>query len=51
MSKEIKKKQETKKKKKKEKKKFLSSENKQYNENTMILTVIKSYSLVINKMS
>ncbi len=51
MSKEIKKKQETKKKKKKEKKKFLSSENKQYNESTMILTVIKSYSLVINKIS
>ncbi len=51
MSKEIKKKQEIKKKKKKEKKKFLSSEDKQYNENTMILTVIKSYSLVINKMS
>jgi len=51
MSKEIKKKQEIKKKKKKEKKKFLSSEDKQYNENTMILTVIKSYSLVINKIS
>ena len=53
MSKELKKKQETKKKKEKEKekKKFLSSENKWYNENSVILTVIKSYSLVINKMS
>jgi len=53
MSKEIKKKQETKKKKEKEKKKekFLSSEDKQYNENSVILTVVKSYSLVINKMS
>ncbi len=50
MSKEIKKKQETKKKKEKEKKKFLSFKDKQYNENTVILTVIKNYSLVINKM-
>ncbi len=53
MSKELKKKQETKKKKEKEKekKKFLSSEDKQYNENSVILTVIESYSLVVNKMS
>ncbi len=53
MSKELKKKQETKKKKKKEKekKKFLNSEDKQYNKNSVILTVIESYSLVINKMS
>jgi len=53
MSEEIKKKQETKKKKEKEKKKkiFLSSEDKQYNENSVILTVIESYSLMINKMS
>ncbi len=53
MFKELKKKQETKKKKekKKKKKKFLSSEDKQYNENTVILTTVKNYSLVINKMS
>jgi len=53
MSKELKKKQETKKKKEKEKekKKFLSFEDKQYNKNSVILTVIKNYSLVINKMS
>jgi len=51
MSKEIKKKQEIKKKKKKEKKKFLSFEDKQYNENTVILTTVKNYSFVINKMS
>ena len=52
MSKELKKKQETKKKKKKkkEKKKFLNSEDKQYNKNSVILTVIESYSLVINKI-
>ncbi len=50
MFKEIKKKQETKKKKEKKKKKFLSSEDKQYNENTVILTAIESYSLVINKI-
>jgi len=52
MSEELKKKQETKKKKekKKKKKKFLSFEDKQYNENTVILTVIESYSLVINKI-
>jgi len=52
MSKELKKKQETKKKKekKKEKKKFLSSEDKQYNKNSVILTVIESYTLVINKI-
>ncbi len=49
MSKEIKKKQETKKKKKK-KKKFLSFEDKQYNENIVILIAVKSYSLVINKI-
>ncbi len=51
MSKEIKKKQETKKKKEKEKKKILSFEDKQYNENLMILTAVKNYSLMINKMS
>jgi len=53
MSKEIKKKQETKKKKEKEKKKekFLSFEDKWYNKNSVILTVIENYSLVINKMS
>jgi len=53
MSKEIKKKQETKKKKEKEKKKekFLSFKDKWYNENSVILTAVKSYSLVINKMS
>jgi len=51
MFKELKKKQETKKKKKKEKKKFLSFEDKQYNENSVTLTVIKNYSFVINKMS
>jgi len=55
MSEEIKKKQETKKKKEKEKekkkKKFLSFEDKQYNKNSVILTIIESYSLVINKMS
>jgi len=55
MSEEIKKKQETKKKKEKEKekkkKKFLSFEDKQYNKDSVILTVIESYSLVINKMS
>ncbi len=52
MPEELKKKQETKKKKekKKKKKKFLSFEDK-YNENTVILTAVKSYSLVINKMS
>ena len=52
MSKEIKKKQETKKKKekKKKKKKFLSSEDKQYNKDSVILTVIENYSFVINKM-
>ncbi len=51
MSKELKKKQETKKKKEKKKKKFLSSKDKQYNENTVILTAVESYSLVINKIS
>jgi len=51
MSKELKKKQETKKKKEKEKKKFLSSEDKQYNKNIVILTAVKNYSFVINKMS
>ncbi len=51
MSKELKKKQEIKKKKEKEKKKFLSFEDKQYNENTVILTAIKSYNFVINKIS
>ncbi len=51
MSKELKKKQETKKKKEKKKKKFLSFKDKQYNENTVILTVIKNYSFVINKIS
>jgi len=53
MSKELKKKQEIKKKKEKEKKKkkFLSFKDKQYNKNTVILTAVKSYSLVINKMS
>ncbi len=51
MSKELKKKQETKKKKEKKKKKFLSFKDKQYNENTVILTAVESYSLVINKIS
>ncbi len=51
MFKEIKKKQETKKKKEKKKKKFLNFEDKQYNKITVILTVIKNYSFVINKMS
>ncbi len=53
MLKELKKKQETKKKKekKKKKKKFLSSEDKQYNKDLVILTVIESYSLMINKIS
>ncbi len=53
MLKELKKKQETRKKKekKKEKKKFLSSEDKWYNENSVILTAVESYSLMINKMS
>ena len=52
MSEELKKKQETKKKKEKEKKKkFLNFKDKQYNENTVILTVIKNYSFVINKIS
>jgi len=51
MSKELKKKQETKKKKEKKKKKFLSFKDKQYNENTVILTMIKNYSFVINKIS
>jgi len=51
MSKEIKKKQETKKKKKKEIFFFLSFKDKQYNENSVILIVIKNYSLMINKMS
>jgi len=55
MFKEIKKKQETKKKKEKEKekkkKKFLSFKDKQYNENSVILTAVKNYSLVINKIS
>ena len=50
MSKEIKKKQKTKKKKEKEKKKFLSFENKQYNENSVILIVVENYSFMINKM-
>ncbi len=50
MFKEIKKKQEIKKKKEKEKKKFLNFKDKQYNENIVILIVIKSYSLVINKI-
>jgi len=52
MLKELKKKQETKKKKekKKKKKKFLSSEDKQYNKDSVILTVIESYSLMINKI-
>ena len=48
MSEEVKKKQEIKK--KKEKKKFLSFKDKWYNKNSVILTAIKSYSLVINKM-
>ena len=47
MFKELKKKQETKKKKEKEKKKFLNFKDKQYNENSVILTVIESYSLMI----
>ncbi len=53
MSEEIKKKQEIKKKKEKEKKKkkFLSFKDKWYNEDSVTLTVIKNYSLVINKMS
>jgi len=51
MFKELKKKQEIKKKKEKEKKKFLSFKDKQYNENSVILTVIENYSLVINKIS
>ncbi len=53
MSKELKKKQETKKKKekKKKKKKFLSFEDKQYNKNSVILTAVENYNLVINKMS
>ncbi len=50
MFKELKKKQETKKKKEKEKKKFLSFEDKQYNKNTVILTTVKNYNLVINKI-
>jgi len=50
MFKEIKKKQETKKKKKKKKKKFLSFKDKQYNKNSVILTVIESYNLIINKI-
>jgi len=52
MLKELKKKQETKKKKEKKKKnkKFLSSEDKQYNKDSVILTVIESYSLIINKI-
>jgi len=45
MSKELKKKQETK------KKKFLNFKDKQYNENTVILTMIENYNLMINKMS
>ncbi len=45
MSKELKKKQETK------KKKFLNFKDKQYNEDTVILTMIENYNLVINKMS
>ncbi len=51
MFKELKKKQETKKKKEKEKKKFLNCKDKQYNKNSVILTTVKSYSLIINKMS
>jgi len=53
MSKELKKKQETKKKKekKKKKKKFLSFEDKQYNKNSVILTAVENYNLVINKIS
>ncbi len=53
MFKELKKKQETKKKKEKEKekKKFLSFEDKQYNKNSVILTAVKNYSFVINKIS
>ncbi len=50
MFKEIKKKQETKKKKKKKKKKFLNFKDKQYNKNTVILTMIENYSFIINKM-
>jgi len=52
MLKELKKKQETKKKKEKKKKnkKFLSSKDKQYNKDSVILTVIESYSLMINKI-
>ncbi len=50
MFKELKKKQETKKKKEKEKKKFLSFEDKQYNKNTVILTAVKNYNLMINKI-
>ncbi len=50
MFKEIKKKQETKKKKKKKKKIFLNFKDKQYNKNTVILTMIENYSLIINKM-
>ncbi len=50
MSKEIKKKQEIKKKKEKKKKKFLNFKDKQYNKNSVILTVIENYSLMINKM-
>jgi len=52
MLKELKKKQETKKKKEKKKKnkKFLSFEDKQYNKDSVILTVIESYSLIINKI-
>jgi len=50
MFKEIKKKQETKKKKKKKKKNFLNFKDKQYNKNTVILTMIENYSFIINKM-
>jgi len=50
MFKEIKKKQETKKKKKKKKNKFLNFKDKQYNKNTVILTMIENYSFIINKM-
>jgi len=53
MPEEIKKKQEAKKKKEKEKKKekFSNSEDKQYNEDSVALTVVEGYSLVANKMS
>ena len=51
MFKELKKKQETKKKKEKKKEKFLSFKDKQYNKNIVILTAVKNYNLMINKIS